>query len=272
MEQPAYKRFTSHDGTSLSYRTAGDGRRVVLLHGFTVSSTVNFATHYSDDGSAGLLETAGATVESALVDSGFEVALLDWRGHGYSDKPHDPKRYSVEAFANDVRSLVDHLGWPEAAVVGYSFGAWITERLLNDPWVSRAALCGVGSFQVEGQYADLEEEWAITSKCFLENSWDEHPDYTVLRTWAELSDSDFESLGLVAANAFRTIPAAVLAACSIPVLVLNGGGDTGAADEMDLTPFIPGARRAVAGQSHHGTAPSDPLFQAELVAFLHETN
>jgi len=37
MEQSAYKRFSSHDGTSLAYRTAGDGRRVVLLHGFTVS-------------------------------------------------------------------------------------------------------------------------------------------------------------------------------------------------------------------------------------------
>jgi len=207
-----------------------------------------------------------------LVDSGCEVALLDLRGHGYSDKPHDPKLYSIAAFANDARSLVDHLGWPEAAVVGYSFGARIAERVLSDPWVSRAALCGVGSFQVEGQYPDFATEWAIASKCFLENSWDEHPDYTVLRTWAELSDSDFVSLGLVAANALRAVPAAVLDACSIPVLVLNGGSDTGAADAGDLTPFIPGARRAVAGQCHHGTAPSDPLFQAELIAFLHEKN
>jgi pimeloyl-ACP methyl ester carboxylesterase len=96
MDESEYKQFSSQDGILLAYRTAGDGRRVVLLHGFTVSSTTNFATCYSDDGSGGLLETAGATVESASVDSGCEVALLDLRGHGYSDKPHDPKHYSIE--------------------------------------------------------------------------------------------------------------------------------------------------------------------------------
>jgi hypothetical protein len=54
----------------------------------------------------------------------------------------------------------------------------------------------------------------------------------------------------------------------MPVLILNGGADDGAADELDLTPFVPGARRAVAGHGDHSIAPSDPLFQAELVSFL----
>jgi hypothetical protein len=56
----------------------------------------------------------------------------------------------------------------------------------------------------------------------------------------------------------------------VPVLVLNGGSDGGAADDKDLSRFIPGARRAVAGNGHHGNAPSDPLFQVELVRFVLE--
>jgi len=48
---------------------------------------------------------------------------------------------------------------------------------------------------------------------------------------------------------------------------LNGGSDDGADDDQDLSRFIPGARRAVAGTGHHGNAPSDPLFQAELIRF-----
>jgi len=35
-----------------------------------------------------------------------------------------------------------------------------------------------------------------------------------------------------------------------------------------LACFIPGARRVVAGTSHHGSAPSDPLFQAALARFV----
>jgi hypothetical protein len=54
----------------------------------------------------------------------------------------------------------------------------------------------------------------------------------------------------------------------MPVLVLNGGADDGAADEYDLTPFVPGARRAVAGQGDHVMASYDPLFHSELVSFL----
>jgi hypothetical protein len=54
----------------------------------------------------------------------------------------------------------------------------------------------------------------------------------------------------------------------MPELVLNGGSDDGAADEYDLTPFAPGARRAIAGDGDHMIAPSDPLFHRELASFL----
>jgi hypothetical protein len=42
----------------------------------------------------------------------------------------------------------------------------------------------------------------------------------------------------------------------------------GAAHEYDLTPFVPGARRAVGGDGDHMIAPSDPLFHRELASFL----
>jgi hypothetical protein len=58
----------------------------------------------------------------------------------------------------------------------------------------------------------------------------------------------------------------------MPVLVLNGGADDGATDEHDLTPFVPGARRAVAGSGDHSIAPSDPLFHRELASFLQTVN
>jgi pimeloyl-ACP methyl ester carboxylesterase len=270
MAKPAYERFSSHDGTSIAYRVSGEGHPVVLVHGYTVTSTVNFATHYSDDGSGGLAEAAGPTVESALVGAGCQVTMLDLRGHGHSDRPHDAERYSMQIFADDVRALVSHVGIAQAALVGYSFGASISCHLLADPWVSQAALCGMPSENIEGEDPQFDTGRAIIAECFLHDRWDDHPDYKVMRAWARLDGSgpDFTALGLVAAHALRPVPVAILASASLPVLVLNGGADVGAADDQDLSRFIPGARRVVAGKGHHGNAPSDPEFQAEIVRFI----
>lgn len=270
MARPAYQRFTASDGVSLAYRVSGEGAPVVLVHGYTVTSTTNFATHYGGDGSGRLVETDGPTIEGALAAAGFQVAMLDLRGHGHSDRPHEADRYSMDIYADDVRALVSHLGISRAALIGYSFGAWISCRLLSDPWVSRAALCGIASDCVAGEDPEFDTWTAIMAECFLHDRWDEHPDYKSLRAWARLhgSDPDFLALGLVAAHALRAVPAATLASASLPVLVLNGGTDGGAADDQDLSRFIPGARRVVAGDGHHGNAPSDPLFQTELVRFV----
>jgi non-heme chloroperoxidase len=244
----------------------------VLVHGYTVTSTTNFATHYRDAGSGRLAVADGPTIESALVSMGCQVAMLDLRGHGHSVRPHDADHYSMEIFADDVRAFVSHVGISRATLIGYSFGAWISCRLLSDPWVSRAALCGVGSDCVAGEDPGFDTWTGIMAECFLHDRWDEHPDYKSLRAFARLDGCgpDFLALGLVAAHALRAVPAATLASASVPVLVLNGGSDGGAADELDLSRFIPGARRVVAGNGHHGNAPSDPLFQAELVRFVLE--
>jgi pimeloyl-ACP methyl ester carboxylesterase len=205
-------------------------------------------------------------VESALLDAGFQVVMYDLRGHGHSDRPHDPGCYSMDAHVGDVQALVGHLALERPAVVGYSFGAMIAGRLLGSPWVSAAALCGTGSFMVEGEW-DLAE-WAEIARCFSEGCWDDYPDYGFFRMAAELNgNTDFMALAAVARGA-RGIPKAILSAAAMPVLVLNGGADDGAADEYDLTPFVPGARRAVAGQGDHVMASYDPLFHSELVSFL----
>jgi non-heme chloroperoxidase len=266
MPEPAYDHFITHDGLAIAYRVSGHGRPVVLIHGFALTSSVNYATHYAFDGSGRLAATAGSTVESALLDAGFQVVMYDLRGHGQSAKPHDPGCYSMDAHAGDVQALVGQLSLDRPAVVGYSLGAMIAGRLLGLPWVSAAALCGADSFFVEGQ-EDLAT-WADIARCFAEGCWDDYPHLKSNRGVARVSgNADFTALG-AAARGMRGVPKAILGAAAIPVLVLNGGADDGAADENDLTPFVSGARRAVAGDGNHMNAPSDPLFQSELASFL----
>jgi len=57
------------------------------------------------------------------------VLALDLRGHGHSDKPHDPHAY--DEIALDVIRLLDHLKIEKAHVVGYSLGGIIVAKLLT---------------------------------------------------------------------------------------------------------------------------------------------
>ena len=59
--------FESFDGLRLSYLDDGDGRTVVLLHGFAADTNVNYVR-------SGILDL--------LLDEGYRVVTLDARGHG----------------------------------------------------------------------------------------------------------------------------------------------------------------------------------------------
>src|SRR5207245_2750993 len=98
---PPMPDFESFDGTSLFYDEQGDGRAVVLLHGFAADTNINFVR-------PGIFDR--------LLDLGYRVIALDARGHGLSGKPHDPEAYRDEAMANDVRALLDHLALDRCAL------------------------------------------------------------------------------------------------------------------------------------------------------------
>ena len=60
--------------------------------------------------------------------AGRRVILWEPRGHGRSDSPADPARYSFRRWALDLRDLLDHLGLRRAHVGGLSLGAGIATR------------------------------------------------------------------------------------------------------------------------------------------------
>jgi pimeloyl-ACP methyl ester carboxylesterase len=59
----------------------------------------------------------------ALAGAGNHVVAVDLLGHGRSDRPVDPMRYSMTAFGEQVVALLDHLGAEQAVVGGTSLGA-----------------------------------------------------------------------------------------------------------------------------------------------------
>jgi pimeloyl-ACP methyl ester carboxylesterase len=101
------ERFTTPalDGVRLHAIHHGDPalRKLVLLHGGGANA------HWWDG------------VAPALAAGRFHVVALDFRGHGDSDRP-EPR---PGAFQRDLAALLEHLGAPDAALVGHSMGGHV---------------------------------------------------------------------------------------------------------------------------------------------------
>jgi pimeloyl-ACP methyl ester carboxylesterase len=91
-------------GHRVSYRLAGQGPVVLLLHGIAGSSQT-------------WVETM-----AALADE-YTVLAPDLLGHGGSAKPRGD--YSLGAYASLVRDLLTSLGLERATVVGHSLGGGV---------------------------------------------------------------------------------------------------------------------------------------------------
>lgn len=90
-------------------RGTAEGPTLVLLHGFT-GSAASWGRHLD-----------------VFAQQGFHVVALDMLGHGQSDAPSDPQRYSIEHCAEDVVASLRMLGVQEqqAILLGYSMGGRI---------------------------------------------------------------------------------------------------------------------------------------------------
>lgn len=120
------------DGVRIHYRVEGSGPPLVLYHGFSAESTDWYETGYVD----------------ALKDD-FQLIVLDARGHGASDKPHDEALYPIGRQYTDVPVLLDELGierthymgYSMGGRVGYALGAFHPERLRS------LIIGGIGPFE-----------------------------------------------------------------------------------------------------------------------------
>ncbi|HWI96143.1 MAG TPA: alpha/beta fold hydrolase, partial [Solirubrobacterales bacterium] len=75
----------------------------------------------------------------ALARRGNRVVCADLLGHGRSDRPEDPRLYSMPLFARQVAALLDHLELASAVVGGTSLGANVAlELATRDPERARA--------------------------------------------------------------------------------------------------------------------------------------
>jgi pimeloyl-ACP methyl ester carboxylesterase len=119
MAEPGSFRYQGH---RIAYDVHGEGERVlVLVHGLLMNRR--------------MYERLAPEISS----SGNRVIAVDLLGHGESDKPDDMQIYSMNAFANQLAALIDHLGVDPPVVGGTSLGANVTlELAVHHPERARA--------------------------------------------------------------------------------------------------------------------------------------
>jgi pimeloyl-ACP methyl ester carboxylesterase len=101
-----------NNGVAIHYRAEGSGAPLILQHGFTDSSESWYELGYVD-----------------ALKPKYRLILPDTRGHGQSDKPHDPLAYTPTNFAADIAAVLDDIGIQKSCYWGYSQGGWIAFAL-----------------------------------------------------------------------------------------------------------------------------------------------
>lgn len=133
------------NGVRIHFDVYRSGDPVVLVHGATTSGK-----SWNKNGMA-----------KALKAEGIRVISLDMRGHGRSDKPHDPKMYGYE-MSHDIARLLDYLQVDKAHVVGYSQGAIVANRfrVKHPQRLSSLVLGGEGAINEDAAWVRRADEFA----------------------------------------------------------------------------------------------------------------
>jgi pimeloyl-ACP methyl ester carboxylesterase len=236
------------DGVRLHYELAGpdDGPPIVLVHGYCSDYELNWV---------------GSRWQETLTRDGRLVLGLDCRGHGRSEKPHDPAAYDRRTMAADVVRLLDHLDIADAECLGYSMGARIALDAVIDhsDRIARAILGGLG------RWGSSDHSERIARRMRGDESVDDVTAEMFYRFAAARPINDLEALACCILGPQRALTGAELASISVPVAIMVGERDPIARGAPELAAQIPGALFVtISGRDHMNAVPARQFKDAAL--------
>lgn len=256
----AQDQFFSSNGVKIRYIVVGKGEPVILVHGF-----------------AGNLGMWDPLIDDLAND--YEVIAFDCRGHGKSDKPHDPGQYGIE-MVNDIVRLMDHLQIKKAHIMGYSMGGFIVMKMLVEhPDRFLTAVIG-GSKGLNPE--DLKEQASLTK--YLQSGMsfseaviaaappDAPPVSAEQREALKRDDPNHDPKALAAqrlGNKELIVNNESLKTNKVPTLVIYGGNDH-PERFADLKEALPNADYEVVRGAGHAGVVQSPDFVKDIRTFLKE--
>jgi pimeloyl-ACP methyl ester carboxylesterase len=252
------------NGVKIHYIVAGEGEPVLLIHGFAANMKFQWI---------------GPKIVDALSKQ-YKVIAFDNRGHGTSDKPHDPKQYGMEMVEDAVR-LLDHLKIQKAHVVGYSMGAMIANKLITThPERILTATLGGAAGLVEGSdthrfeplIESLEKDKSIAPLIIaLTPTGRPKPTEQEIKVINQLLMANNDPLALAAVvRSWKemTIPESKLQANKVPTLAVIGALDPLKQGVDELQGKMANMHTVVIDGADHLTAFTKPQFLASIENFM----
>jgi pimeloyl-ACP methyl ester carboxylesterase len=242
------------DGVRIAFEIVGRGAPVVLVHGFGASRNQNWRE-------PGWYKT--------LTEAGYQVIALDCRGHGESDKPHDPAAYAGSTMSDDVLTVMQAAGYTRANVMGYSMGGMLTLRLTHDhpQAVTRGILGGVGEV-----YFTRNEAWrqAIADGIVAADTSELTPVQWMFRNFAHEPGKDIEALAACMRASRPPLTFPELGAITTPMLVVCGGHDIVSGPPNGLAEALGNARHVTVENRDHMRTVGDKVYKQAVLDFLAE--
>ena len=244
------------DGIDIAYEVYGEGRPILLIHGFASSGVINWVN-------TGWVET--------LRKAGWAPITIDNRGHGASRKLYDPKLYFAHDMADDAARLLDLLGHRSVPVMGYSMGARISAYLaLRHPQrVTRAVWGGMGINLITGLEDSEEIIAALTADSLHEVKGATGRQF---RIFADHSKADRPALAACMISSREPMAETDVRKVSQPTLVAVGAADDMAGDPEALARLLPHGESFLIPKRNHMLATGDPKFKAAALEFLARDN
>jgi pimeloyl-ACP methyl ester carboxylesterase len=254
---------TAPDGVKIAYEVAGQGKPVLLIHGFASDRVQNWR---------------GAMWYDTLTRAGYRVVALDNRGHGESDKPHDVSFYGHETMASDSLAVMKAAGLDETLLMGYSMGGYIAMSLMltHPELFPKVVIAGVGASYLdinaaEGAVADPAHRSVIAEAL-------EAADPTTItdrtarefRAFADQGGKDRLALAACMRGNREAFSKTELGRIQNPVLVVCGQNDllTGPPDPLAAA-FAHGRAVTVPNRDHMTTV-GDKVYKQAVLEFFAE--
>ncbi len=246
----------SNQGLNIAFFDVGprDGIPVLLIHGFASTAHINWVY-------PGWVQT--------LTEHGYRVIALDNRGHGESDKPHEPALYTPPLMASDATSLLDHLGVDRAFVIGYSMGARLCAYFALQQRARATAVVfgGLGAGMVNGV-----GDWDVIARALLAPTLADVIDERgrMFRAFADQTKSDRQALAACIQSSRTVVDPQDLKTLVMPALVAVGTKDDIAGSPDALADLLPNGRALHIQNRDHQRTVGDRHFKAGVLAFFEE--
>lgn len=237
--------FTSFDGVKIYYETKGEGKPILLLHGFTGKGA----------------DWKRKPVYDSLLAMGYKVILADTRGGGKSDKPHTPEAYMNDAEPKDMMGLMKYLGFKQYQALGYSRGSIILARMLvKDKHLKKAIIAGMGELFTN-------PNWSRRIGIYEALIDDKPTEYEALRQRI-IKNPDFDRVALAyQQNGQPSTSHEELSKLKQKIMVLNGNQDVDDGKGAALSKLIPNSIFVEVSGTHNSTWGSAD-FASEVLKFL----